>query len=144
MSDTEVKHYPLVKNVYPTWIKMFFGLAILSFLYVVIVFFRYEFAYHLDLNKKMVKAEQAFFDKNYDISINLYQELLKQHSNFKQAKIRIAEMYFVLSGDSDENYAIGLSYLSKEVFTQEEVLEMKKWVPERLKDNFKSNFTSKR
>lgn len=142
MNNEGIESYPLIEYVYPVWIKAFLIIVFLTFLCVVTVFFNYEFSYHVDLSKKMTDAEQAFFDKEYDTSFELYQELLSRHSNFKKAKIRLAELCFIISLNNDENYMLGLAYLNNETFKNEEVSEMKSYLPEKFKDNFNSIFTS--
>lgn len=141
VADAPKELYPLKRHYYPLWIKVF-GLSILIiFLYTMPKFFLYEYPSYDKFYSQISLANDYFNNKNYVEALELYDDILDKHPDFKLMKIMAAKSAFALSFQDKSLYALGLNYLVGESFKREERRDMEAFIPTQYVENFKSQFS---
>jgi len=128
------------KHKYPKWVRILFTGIFFIFISVVPSFVINDLPYHFALSQKITNANECFCDKNYNKALKLYSDILEKHPTFKQGRIQSAKCCFALCYDSSYFFKKGMSLLSTEKYSKEEVIEMSEYLPKQYRKYFISLF----
>ncbi len=138
--NSQAELQPLSKHSYPLWIKCFGLFSLLIWISSTALFMSNQFPIHHALNMRIAKAQQYFNDKDYAQAGNIYQNLVNTYPQFKQGKTRLAQIFFALSDNNEDFFFAGMHYLKGQQYSQTELDEIDRFVPENYKETFKSSF----
>lgn len=133
---------PLKKHTYPLWIKILGLFVIWTFLFLMMIFLRFDLQLHRQVSREISTADKLFSDKKYRESFVLYQEILDKHLRFMEGKNKLACICFALTAEDSSYYLQGLRYLSHRKYGTYELEEIKSFLPQEYRKDFESRFVA--